>query len=95
MNITLKGRILIAKVMLCSRLWYHARVLPLSDALVKEITTEIWSFIWKGGKNKVSAATCVQLIKKGRLNMLDIRDMVDVVWVQWVWRLFDDKVQHQ
>ena len=82
MNITLKGRILIAKVMLCSRLWYHARVLPLSDALVKEITAEIWSFIWKGGKNKVSAATCVQPIEKGGLNMLDIRDMVDAVYVQ-------------
>jgi hypothetical protein len=95
MNITLKGRILIAKVMLCSRLWYHARVLPLSDALVNEITAEIWSFIWKGGKNKVSAATCVQPIEKGGLNMLDIRDMVDAVRVQWVRRLFDDKVQHQ
>jgi len=82
MGLSLKGRIMTANVMMCSRLWYHARLLPMSDKTMKNFTKIIMKFIWKGKHNRVAAGTCTQAINQGGLNLIDIQQMVDAIRVQ-------------
>ena len=94
MGLSLKGRIMTANVMMCSRLWYHARLLPISDKKTKDFSKIIMKFIWKGKHNRVAAGTCTQAINQGGLNLIDIQHMIDAIRVQWVRRLYSNP-KHQ
>src|SRR6185295_7233965 len=91
---SLKGRSTTATSFLLFQLWYHAKILPLSDQMIKRFKDLIWSFMWKGRQNRVAADKCTQKIEKGGLGMLDVQRMVDAIRCQWVRQLMDSN-EHQ
>ena len=49
-NLTLKGRILLAKTLGFSKLQYVASIMQIPNIYIKEVETILFSFIWEGNK---------------------------------------------
>jgi len=64
-----KDRILIAKTLALSKLWYHSSVLPWSISSLKKIQRATRDYIWKNSVSKVGMGQLLQPKKKRGINM--------------------------
>lgn len=70
-DLSLKGRILLAKAEGLSRLTYAALSLSVDTAVLKKIDTMLLNFVWKFKTHFVRKSVLMNTIEKGGLNFLD------------------------
>jgi len=71
--LSLKGRVLIVKTVALSKLDYVATVLEVPSAVVKQVVTLIWKFVWGGKIELVKRGTCMNHVREGGLGMIDFK----------------------
>ena len=86
-NLTLYGKINIAKTFGLSKLIYNASVLVIPENFNKEIEKLIFNFIWDGKPAKIKKSTIIGERKHGGLKMTDFDIMNKALKVAWIPRL--------
>ena len=74
-GLTLLGRIQIVKSFIIPKVLSKAALIAVTEDLIKEINSLIYSFIWKGN-DKIKRAALIHDIEDGGLKMLDIQLMI-------------------
>ena len=74
-GLTLLGRIRIIKSFVIPKIFSKTTVIAVTDDFIKEISSLIYSFIWKGN-DKIKRAALIDDIENGGLRMLDIQSMI-------------------
>ena len=72
----MSARSFVARAFATSSLWYVAHVVPVTLALLDEINTEVWRFIWAGHAKLVSHMVCCRPVRSGGLAGVIVRDKV-------------------
>ena len=94
-NLSLKGRLTIAKVKLISQLTYIATVLDINHSILNEIQDMINSFVMgikKCGKHWISKDLLYTPALKGGLGLVRLEDFVRAIKCSWVKRYSIDKL---
>ena len=91
-NLTIEGRILLAKSLGCSKFNYIASVIHITPHYQKRIESCLYKFIWKGGGDKVKRTTIIRDYKNGGLKMLDQEALQKKLSVKWVQHFLDNSV---
>ena len=89
-DLSMSARSFVARAFATSSLWYVAHVVPVTLALLDEINTEVWRFIWAGHAELVSRRVCCRPVRSGGLAGVIVRDKVAALQLQWIARLFDE-----
>ena len=102
-NLTIMGRITIAKTFLAAQFIYLMQSTILSDNILKRINTLLFKFIWNSKdiykeedlkrvteKVKRNNVILIQNFKHQGLNMIDMISMQDAFSAKWVQRLSDN-----
>ena len=90
-NLTIEGRILLAKSIGFSKFNYIASVINISKPFIKRIESCLYKFIWKGN-DKVRRNTIIQDYKNGGLKMLDLDTAQRKQCVKWIQRFLEPNI---
>ena len=71
-DLTLKGKITVAKTLLASQFVYLMAADRIEGKLLADIQSHIMKFVWRGRPPKVAKRTMVLAIEKGGLNLTDV-----------------------
>lgn len=86
-GLPLKGKITVANSLLVSLLQYPCLIVYTPERVFREYKQMILSFIWNGGKPKISYESITQPIDKGCLKLINLYTRVQVNLLQWVKRI--------
>jgi hypothetical protein len=86
-ELTLYGKVVILKAIALSQLLYNMSVIETPNEILKEIETEMYSFIWKGKRDKIKRVCLINDHSEGGLKIPDIRLKLDALKATWVKRL--------
>ena len=89
-NLSMSARSFVARAFATSSLWYLAYVIAVTLAVLDEINTKVWRFIWAEHAELVSRRVCCRPVCAGGLVGVIVRDKVAALQVQWIARLFDE-----
>ena len=87
-QLTIKGRITIAKALLISQLVYVASSIKIPKVDLQMIQSLIMKFIWRGRPPKVAQSTLCLSIKQGGLKAPDVFKCYESLRLQWVKRMY-------
>ena len=76
-NLTISGRICLAKVYGISKINYVASVMPITEEYIKRIERLLFGFIWKGKTDKVKRSVITLDYKYGGQKMIDVRLLLE------------------
>ena len=89
-DLSLYGKIIVAKTFLLSKLSYILQSLSIPQAILSEIDTLIFKFLWKKKQTNTKAyekvkrkILCLET-KKGGLNMIRVQDQQTVFLIKWI-----------
>ena len=85
-DLTLYGKSLLAKTLGMSQLVYAASMLSVPNAVVKNVQSELCSFLWRIRKDKIKRAVIYQPLKEGGLNFVNFETMVKCLRLAWISR---------
>ena len=88
-QITIFGRITIAKSLGISQILYNASVLETPKQVIKTINKLLFNFIWKSKIDKVKRNTIIGNFDDGGLKMVDIESQIKALKIMWVKRICD------
>ena len=88
-DLTLMGRVLIAKSLGMSKLVYTASVADINDTIVKEVNRLIYDFIWKGKRPRIKKSTLIGDLSEGGLRAPDFETVVQAQRAMWIKRYLD------
>lgn len=71
-SLSIRGRVLIVKALLLSKLDYVARVQVPPRTVIPELKSIIWPFVWGGKTELVKRETCVMEARNGGVGMVDV-----------------------
>lgn len=83
-NLTISGRILLAKVYGLSKINYIASLFQIPKTYVKRIEKILFDFIWKGKNDKVKRKLLVKEYSEGGQRMIDIETMIEKYNIKWI-----------
>ena len=92
-DLTLIGRILIAKSIGLSKFIYLASVIDIPQNIVSEVNAIIYDFIWKGKKDKVSRKILMQDCDEGGFKMFGFDIIIKSLRVKWIKQYLDQTLQ--
>jgi hypothetical protein len=84
-------RVMVAKIMCLSLVWYHAGIVPGWELALQRIEKRVQAFIWKGGIPKVAKSTLRLLKKEGGLQVWSLVDKAKAFTTMWVMKLIQNK----
>ena len=84
-DLSLLGRVLIAKTQGISQLLYLANSIQVPQWVIKETKKIIYKFIWKG-PDKITRLLQARAMDKGGVNMPYIDDVIAAAGAQWIRR---------
>lgn len=84
-------RVMIAKIMCLSLVWYHASMVPNWEPALLRIEKRVQTFIWKKGIPKVAKATLHLPKKEGGLGVWSLVDKAKAFNTMWVVKLLTGK----
>lgn len=90
-DLTLKGKITIAKSLIISRLIYITSVVSINQKCLNMIQSKIMRFIWRGRPPKVSRDVLFQDIASGGMNAPNVESIYKSIRVSWFGKLFANK----
>jgi len=85
-NLSLTGRILIAKTLGLSKILFLCGVIHVPPWVIKEINTLTFNFVWNSKVDKVKRNIVVQTYEKGGQNMMDLTEMNNSLKIKWITR---------
>ena len=83
-GLTMIGRIQIVKTFIISQFAYVTSAICIPEDCVNELNRLIWSFIWKGKRDRLQRKIMTRNIENGGLKAPDIRTILKVAKVKWV-----------
>ena len=86
-DLTLYGRSLLAKTLGVSQLVYAASMLTVPSLVIKNVQTELFSFLWKNKKDKIKRTVMYQPLSEGGLNFVNFSAVVKSLRLAWISRL--------
>ena len=86
-DLTLYGRSLLAKTLGVSQLVYAASMLTVPSLVIKNVQTEVFSFLWKNKKDKIKRTVMYQPLSEGGLNFVNFSAVVKSLRLAWISRL--------
>ena len=86
-DMTLYGRSLLAKTLGVSQLVYAASMLTVPSLVIKNVQTELFSFLWKNKKDKIKRTVMYQPLLEGGLNFVNFSAVVKSLRLAWISRL--------
>ena len=89
-NLTLKGKIIILKSLIMSKVLYTSQVLSCPKEIVKELDTLFFDFLWGGKPAKVKRSNMLGEIQGGGLNMLDVHTKIASLGINWLCKYLND-----
>ena len=81
---TLYGRSLLAQLV------YTASMLTVPSLVIKNVQTELFSFLWKNKKDKIKRTVMYQLLAEGGLNFVNFSAVVKSLRLAWISRLLSN-----
>ena len=96
-NLSIYGKVLIAKTFLISQFVYVMQSVGLPEDVLSEINRILFAFLWKSKYNnkkafeKVKRKVVSQNIHEGGLNMLDMRTFQEALYLTWIPKLIVGK----
>ncbi|KAK6167008.1 hypothetical protein SNE40_021121 [Patella caerulea] len=93
-RITLAGKVTVIQSLLLSKLWYTASVIPLPDAVEREITSLVNKFLWRGKPPRVKHTTLVKTKADGGLNLPNIKLKCQSLCLKWITKFCDINYNH-
>ena len=91
-NLTIEGRILLAKSLGISKFNHITSVTLIPVEYKKRIESCLYNFIWKGGKDKIKRNTLIQDYKYGGLKMLDYDTIQRKISIQWMQKFLNTSI---
>jgi hypothetical protein len=85
------NRVMVAKIMCLSLIWYHAGIMPGLELALQRIEKRIQSFIWKGSIPKVAKSTFRLPKNEGGLQGWSLVDKAKAFTTMWVIKLIQNK----
>ena len=85
-------RVMVAKIMCLSIIWYHAGLTPGWDITLANIEKRVQSFIWKDSIPKVAKATLLLPKKEGGLSVWALKPKTDAFISMWIVKLLTGKL---
>ena len=86
-DLTLYGRSLLAKTLGVSQLVYAASMLTVPSLVIKNVQTELFSFLWKNKNDKIKRTVMCQPLAEGGLNFVNFFAVVKSLRLAWISRL--------
>jgi hypothetical protein len=80
-------RVMIAKIMCLSLVWYHAGLMPGWDKTLERIEKRVNTFIWKGTIPKVAKDTLILPKNEGGLDVWDLKAKTNGFVNMWIVKL--------
>ena len=93
-HLTILGRIAIVKNLVISKLVFCSSVLNTPADFVKEVNSNIFSFVWNFKPDKIKRKTLIGPACKGGLNMVNFVDVVKSLKITWVKRYCESTGSH-
>ena len=88
-NISILGKISVVKSLIISKLNYVCTVLYTPKAILKEVNSILFSFLW-GGNDKVKRKAIISNLSEGGLKMIDFESFVHAKSIIWIKKLLDN-----
>jgi len=95
-GLSLRGRVIISKMMLLSLVWYRSCVCDFRPQEIQTLQREIRSFVW-GGPGKIPRVAYAQLIlaeREGGLNATCPDSYIKAQRLRWIGKLFRASTDH-
>ena len=89
-DLSLMGRVLIAKTLGLSKFSFLASVLDIPESVIKKVNTCLFHYIWKGKVDKVKRDIMIQDYKYGGYRMADLKMIVESARLDWVKRFLNN-----
>lgn len=89
-HLTLRGRALIANVLLCSKVWYVGSVVPAGDDILGRLRRILFTFVWGSEVVKVNRDTLMLPLSKGGLNIVHVGDKLRAFRVRHILSLINN-----
>ena len=89
-DLTLYGKSLLAKSLGASQLVYAASMLSVPIKIIKNVQSELFSFLWKNKKDKIKRAVIYQPPKEGGLHFVNFAMMVKSLRLAWISKFLSD-----
>ena len=100
-NLSIYGKILIAKTFLISQFIYIMRSVGIPDNILDKINRALYAFLWKRKYNnkkafeKVKRRVIAQGVEKGGLGMIDMKLLQEALYLGWVPKLINKSTDKQ
>ena len=85
-NLSLYGRIQIVKTFIISQFMYTLSAMSMPQEVVQKLNKQIWTFIWKGKKERLSRKKMRMQPENGGLCAPDVFSIVEAAKITWVKR---------
>ena len=86
-DLTIKGKITVAKTLLVSQLVYLMTINRIEEKSLANIQSHIMKFVWRGRPPKVAKKTVVMPIERGGLKLPDVMASYRANRIAWIRRL--------
>ena len=86
-DLTLYGRSSLARTLGVSQLVYAASMLTVPSLVIKNVQTELFSFLWKNKNDKIKRTVMYQPLAEGGLNFVNFFAVVKSLRLAWTSRL--------
>ena len=93
-NLTIMGRIIVAKSLLLPNLTYVVTNTVLTRDYLQKFKTLIYNFIWKAKRDRVKREILSQNFLKGGLKMIDIDKYIKAIHIGWIQKLCENNQEN-
>src|SRR5690348_13558399 len=77
-------RVLVAKTMILSKLWYYGSIMPINKEVLAKMEKIVMSYIWNGKPAKICRAQMRKDKNNGGFNVWDLEAKVRALQANWV-----------
>ena len=89
-DLTLFGKLVLAKTFGASQLIYTASLITFPDAVTCAAQSLLFSFVWKNKKDKIERNVVCQPLENGGLSFINFEIMVKSLRLAWIARLISN-----
>jgi hypothetical protein len=83
-------RVMIAKTMILSKIWYYGSILPLDEAIIKEVENITTKFVWNNKTPKVGRYQTRKTKINNGLNLWDIESKIRGLQCNWILEIIQE-----
>jgi hypothetical protein len=88
----IKDRVLLAKTMLLSKVWYFASILPVPPQIVDKIDKIIMDFVWNSSPHKVGRKQMRREKNQNGLDLWDLDAKIRALQAGWILKFVNNKI---